>query len=135
LGKNPLSKDDTQKVKERLKAMNKKANIIKLPVKTKAEEGVIEEGNLGELNYKLFNRNNIQITDGYNLFRKDCSVFIEELLKHHYSNMHEGQAIEILGAGDTDSFIITKVGNNVVFKLGETLPSALIKLMEILEKA
>lgn len=113
--------------------MNKKSNIVNLPVKTKIDTDVLKEGSLGKLTYKLFNRGNIQITDGYNIFRKDCTVFLSELLKNTYI-LDEGQTIEISGAGDTNSFVITKKGNDVTFHIGRTLPNAIERLISILEE-
>lgn len=114
--------------------MNKKSNVLKLPVKKKKEIGLIEMGTIGGLEYKIFNRGNIHLTDGVDTFRKDCKVFIEELKKLDYKKLDQWNELKINGAWGTDPLIITKTDNDVCFSLGNKIPKLITRLVEILNK-
>jgi hypothetical protein len=114
--------------------MNKKNNVLKLPLK-KVEQGLIEEGTLGDLKYKLFNRGNIHLTDGVNIFRKDCTAFKTTLANHNYEKMRDGESFEIPGAGDTDPLVIFKENGDFKLRLGGKVPQIIVKLREILGRA
>jgi len=113
--------------------MNKKNNVVKLPEKKKREVGLIETGTIGGLEYKIFKRGNIHLTDGVHTFRKDCKNFIAELKKLDFKKLDQWSEFEISGAGDTDPLIITK-SDDVCFSLGNKAPKLIIELMQILNK-
>ena len=113
----------------------KRDNVVKLPARSKKEADLIEAGSINRtLTYKLFNRGNIEITDGHSTFRKDCDLFRSELVKHNYDKMKEGETVEIPGAGDTDPLLFTKVGKDVSFRLGNKLPKSIEKVIRIIGK-
>lgn len=111
----------------------KKKNIINLPVKSKPKEtGVLKEGIIGDLQYKVFDRGNIQLTDGVHTFRKDCKMLDELLGRTNYKDIKEGGSFEIPGAGDTDPLILTKEKDDIVLSLGNGIPPTILKLKNIL---
>lgn len=119
--------------------MNKKENkgkFLKLAptVKKPVEKGLIEEGTIGDLKYKLFDRGNIHITDGVNLFRKDCSAFKAALAGRDYEKMSEGSSFKVPGAGDTDPLFVFKEKGEIKLRLGGKIPPIIVKLKEILDK-
>jgi hypothetical protein len=109
--------------------------IIPYTRKPAKEKGLIEEGVIGDLQYKLFDRGNIQITDGVSVFRKDCDEFKKALSKKDYEKMSDEGSFEIPGAGDTDPLVIFKENGDVKIRLGGKMPPIILKLREILNKA
>jgi len=117
--------------------MNKKNNVLKLPLNKKeaVEKGLIEEGTIGDLKYKLFDRGNMHITDGVNIFRKDCMAFKTALANRDYEKINNGDSFEIPGAGDTDPLVIFKENGDFRMRLGGKVPQIIVKLREILGRA
>jgi hypothetical protein len=117
--------------------MNKKNNVLKLPIgnKKNSEQGLIEEGVIGDLKYKLFNRGNIHLTDGVNIFRKDCLAFKTAIANHDYEKMRDGESFEIPGAGDTDPLVIFKENGDFKLRLGGKVPQIIVQLRDILGRA
>jgi hypothetical protein len=117
--------------------MHKKNNVLKLPLNKKeaVEKGLIEEGTIGDLKYKLFDRGNIHLTDGVNIFRKDCMAFKAALSGLDYEKIKEGSSHEIPGAGDTDPLVIYKENGDFKLRLGGKVPQVIVKLREILGRA
>jgi len=117
--------------------MNKK-NVVKLPVKSRKkapkEKGLLKEGTIGDLKYKIYDRGNIHITDGINIFRKDREQFKKALLKKDYEKINEGGSFEIPGAGDTDPLIIYKEDGEFKLRVGVAIPPIIAKLKKILDE-
>jgi len=113
----------------------KPGNLVPYTKKTLKEKGLIEEGIIGDLKYKLFNRGNIHITDGVNIFRKDCEELKKALANHDYEKAEREGYLEIPGAGDTDPLVIFKENGNFKLRLGGKIPPIIVKLREILDKA
>jgi hypothetical protein len=110
-------------------------NIIPLKRKEPSKEkGLLEEGTIGDLKYKLFDRGNIQITDGVNIFRKDCTAFKGSLAGRDYEKLKNGDSFEISGAGDTDPLIIFREKDEIKIRLGGKIPPIILKLIDILGK-
>ena len=74
---------------------NKKKNIIEFQQKKVTrkdkKENVVDQGNLGDLKYKVFKRGVIHITDkkGSLTFKKDCELFEEAIDKLDISSLKE----------------------------------------------
>lgn len=117
--------------------MNKR-NVVNLPVrgqkKVIKEKGLLKEGTIGDLKYKIYDRGNIHITDGISVFRKDCDQFKKVLLKKDYEKISEGGSFEIPGAGDTDPLVIYKEGGEFKLRVGVAIPPIIAKLKKILDE-
>lgn len=98
------------------------------------EKGLLEEGSLGDLKYKLFDRGNIHITDGVNTFKKDCMAFKAALAGRDYEKIKEGESFEVSGAGDTDPLFVFKKKGEIKLRLGGKIPPIIVKLKGILDK-
>jgi len=113
---------------------SKKRNILNLPVKAPQKEpGLIEEGTIGDLKYKVFDRGNIHITDGERTFKKDRKVLKELLSRCKFEGEKVGYVLEIPGAGDTTKLRITKEESDVRLSLGDVMPPTVSKLIKILD--
>lgn len=110
-----------------------KKNILKLP--EKKEKGLLKEGAISGLRYKIFDRGNIEITDGDKTFRKDRMALKSALAGIDYDNIKNGDKYEIAGAGDTDPLIIIKEGDSVRFTLKSKLPPIVKELISIMDSA
>lgn len=109
-------------------------NLIPYTRKPPKEKGLIAGGVIGDLQYKLFDRGNIQLTDGVSTFRKDCEEFKKALSNRDYEKMSDDSHFKIPGAGDTDPLVIFKEKGKVKLRLGGKVPPIIAELREILNK-
>lgn len=105
--------------------------LLKLP--EKKDKGILKEGTIGGLRYKIFDRGNIEITDGEKTFRKDRTAFKTALTGMDYDKLKNGDKHEIAGAGDTDPLIIIKEGDSIRFTLKNKLPPIVKELISIMD--
>lgn len=98
----------------------------------KKEKGLLKSGAIGGLEYKIFDRNNIEMTDGVSTFRKDRSVLSNLIGRIDFECMKDEDTHKIEGAGDTDPLIICKEKGEVKFKLGSKKPAIIVEFCKLL---
>jgi len=71
---------------------------------------ILDHGTLGKYNYEVYQRGNIHVfsPDKTLMFRKDCTVFEDELNKLDLKNLKADGALVIKGCGETDNLVIAR---------------------------
>jgi hypothetical protein len=67
---------------------------------------VADHGKIGNLNYKVYSRGVIHITDGKLTFKKDPDIFEEKLEEINFEDMSDGDEKIINGSGDNDNLVM-----------------------------
>jgi len=98
------------------------------------KNGIIEEGTLGDLKYKVYRRGTIHVFDDKKktLFKKDCELFEEAIDKLNLNSLSEGEIRKIPGSGDNDTLIFTCKGGDIKLSLEKPEYGAIRKLKKIL---
>jgi hypothetical protein len=99
----------------------------------KKDKSILKEGTIGDLKYKIFDRGNIQISEGDKIFRKELTILERVLSETNYETMKEGDSIKIDGAGDTDPLFIYKEKGVIGLRLRKNLPVIINELLSIID--
>ena len=104
--------------------------------KTPAKKDVEEEGKLGKLNYTVFKRGVIHLTNSSKtlLFKKDCELFETEIDKMNLNDLKDEDVRKMSGSGDNDNLLFTCVKGDLVMSLEKREYGLLKKLKGILKK-
>ena len=120
--------------------MPKKKNVLnfqpkkKIPKQSK-EKGIIDEGSLGDLHYKIYSRGVIHIYDDKNrLFKKDCTLFEETVDELDINSLKDGEQKKIPGSGDNDTLVFTCKDSDVIISLEKPEYNMITKLKNLLKK-
>jgi len=118
--------------------MSAKKRIIpfirtKITAKEK-EEGIVDEGVIGDLQYKVFSRGVIHIFDKEQkcIFKKDCELFEKSLDELNLNSLTEGKNRKIVGSGDNDTLIFTWINGDITVSLEKPEYDTIAKLKKIL---
>lgn len=85
---------------------------------TKDPDGLVaDHGKIGNLNYKVYTRGVIHITDGKLTFKKDPDLFEEELENIDFDAMLDGDEHVIEGSGDNDNLAMSIKDGDLVLSL------------------
>jgi hypothetical protein len=118
----------------------KKNNVVpflttKKSTKKDKENGIIEKGSFGELNYTVYSRGVIHLFDkeNKNLFKKDCDLFENAIDKLNLNSLSEGDVRKIPGSGDNDTLVFTCVNGDIKLSLEKPEYNTVAKLKKILK--
>lgn len=74
----------------------------------KDSDGILaDHGKIGNLDYKVYSRGVIHITDRILIFKKDPDIFEEKLEEINFKGLSDGDEKVIEGSGDNDDLVIT----------------------------
>lgn len=121
--------------------MDKKKNVLNFKPKKKVsrqekKKNVLDEGKLGDLEYKIYSRGVIHIFDSDEkfLFKKDCVLFEETMNELNLNSLIEGNCRKITGSGDNDTLVFTCNNGDIIISLEKPEYEMISKLKEILLK-
>lgn len=115
--------------------MSKTIPFISKGSKKDSQDGkVLDHGDLGDLQYEVFERNVIHIFDDDLMFHKDITAFEAEISKIDFAKMAIGESHLIKGAGDTDNLIFCCTDEGIKIELVRKGFDMLEKLKSILKK-
>jgi hypothetical protein len=100
----------------------------------KTSDVVIDSGTVGDLNYEVFKRGNIHIFDKNVRFKKDTSLFEDEIDKIDFDKMKNGDEHLIKGCGDSDNLIFKCINNELKIVLCKRGNVLIEKLKSVLQK-
>ena len=111
-------------------------NILSFKGKGKTSEtpkvDILDKSKFGKLDYTLYRKGSIHITDGKLTFKKDPDIFEDQVEELDLNNMTNGERKVIEGSGDNPNLVFTCNGDNISMKL-ETKGYPLVdKLMGVL---
>jgi len=117
--------------------MKKNKNILNFKGKSEdkkipANGDILNQGKFGKLDYVLYKRGNIHITDGKLTFKKDADTFEDTIEELELNNMTDGERKVIEGAGDNPNLVFTCDGDNITMKLENKGYPLVEKLMNVL---
>ena len=115
--------------------------ILKAPVLSsagpkKSDDGIIlDHGTLGKLDYEVYERGVIHIFDKDGLrFKKDISIFEDEIKKIDFEKLSDGKQSLINGSGDNDHLVFLKENGDIKISLKRREFESLALLKSILTK-
>lgn len=85
--------------------------------KSSTNDKIIDQGELGELSYEVYERGVIHIFDDLDethRFKKDRDIFEDEILNTDFSTLSSVKEIIIKGSGDNDDLIFQLNDNNEI---------------------
>lgn len=103
-----------------------------LPKGSKATAEIFEEGKLGSLDYQVFKRGVIHISNKGLLFKKDIEVFEGEVTGLELNKLKDGEEKRIPGSGDNDDLVFTCKNGDIVPTLEAKQYSVMSKIKGII---
>jgi hypothetical protein len=87
-----------------------------------SEPEVIEQGSLGKLQFKVYKRGTGDVLHIFNKeetlnFKKDCSLFEDEIKKLNLDEMLDGESLSIKASGDNDTLVFTCAEDDIEISL------------------
>jgi hypothetical protein len=101
----------------------------------KSDDGkIVDHGNLGNLNYEIYERGVIHIYDSNLRFKKDIYMFEDELKRLNLEKMSDGGEVMIKGSGDNDHLVFSKESGEIKISLKKSEFEVMDTLKNILNK-
>lgn len=100
----------------------------------KDKTDIIDHGKLGGLDYKVYKRGSIHITDGKRTFHKDIDAFEDAIKTLDIDNMENGDTRIVEGSGDTDHIVFHMEDGDLSVRITKRGFDVLEKLKGILNK-
>ena len=108
--------------------------VSKTSTKKTKNGDIVEHGTICGLNYEVYKRGVIHITDKKLKFKKDCDIFEDEINKMDFESLADKEEIVLKGSGENDHLIFTKKDGDVDMKLKRREFSTISKLKSLLSK-
>jgi hypothetical protein len=104
--------------------------------KPDTQDGILEQGTIGNLSYEVYKRGNIHIFDKARttIFKKDCGLFEDALADAKIDKMSDGDSREIKGSGDNDTLVFKCVNGDIEWSLKKRSYPMLERLHGLLNK-
>lgn len=81
--------------------------------KIRDKENIVDHGQIGDLSYEVYARGVVHIFDKKLRFKKDCTLFDQELDELDFEKLKEGQEYLITGSGDNDDLTFKKENGDI----------------------
>ena len=102
---------------------------------TKLDDDSVDSGKLGGMDYVVYKRGVIHISDAEGcLFKKDIEIFSEEIEKLNFNKLKIGECYTLPGSGDNDDLIFTMGDTDVEISLKKKGFKTLEKLKSLLKR-
>lgn len=101
------------------------------------KDKVVDEGKLGALNYKVYDRGVIHVYNDSQtmLFKKSYEAFEAAMVGLNLDDMREGEKKELNGSGDNDTLVFTCTDGDIVLSLEKRGYLMAKRLRDIIKKA
>ena len=104
--------------------------------KTSSDGDILDHGKFGAMSYEVYKRGVIHIfkKNSKLMFKKDCSIFEDEISEIDFDILSDGEEFVLEGSGDNDHLIFKKENGDISITLRKRGFKMIDKILETLNK-